>query len=193
MDKETRRCIRKAASEGVCVEAATEEVDLKKFYDLFSDYSVSRGFMVRSFKYQKMLWKSYIKKKHGQLLLAKYNGQIIGGTLNIMFGMKCLGMHGGTPYEYQKLKTNYALEWESIKWAKMSGCEWFSFRGVGTTPSQEYYKSHFLPEVVRLVGYYDLPLRPMLYKMFYFSEFSVLPRAWPYLMKFRKIHHNVEK
>jgi lipid II:glycine glycyltransferase (peptidoglycan interpeptide bridge formation enzyme) len=99
----------------------------------------------------------------------------------------------GTPYEYQKLQTYYAYVWESIRWAKAEGCSWYSFRGVGTTPTQEFFKKKFLPEVVGLVGYYDLPFSPLLYKAFYFGEFSLLPRAWPVLVNGRKLYNKVVK
>lgn len=193
LDGNTRRSIRKATKEGVSIVVANEEEDLKNYYHIFREHSVTKGFMVRGFEYQKKLWDEYIKINNGRLFLAKYKDDIIGGSLCIKYGRKCLAMHMGTPYRYQKLRTNYALEWESIKWAKTEGCSWFSFRGVGTTPSQEYFKSHFLPEVVKLIGYYDLPLRPNLYKIFHFMEFKVLPKAWPYLISMRDIFHKTRE
>jgi lipid II:glycine glycyltransferase (peptidoglycan interpeptide bridge formation enzyme) len=189
MDRDTRRCIRKAAKEGVSIEPATKKSELEKFYKIFSEHSMARGFMIRGYEYQSKLWDEYVEKGNGRLFLAMYKGEMIGGLISIQFARKHLAMHMGTPYRYQKLQSNYAYLWESIRWAKETGCLWFSFRGVGTTPSQEYFKSKFLPEVVRLVGYYDLPLKPTLYGMFNFSEFTVLPKAWPYLISMRdKLH-----
>jgi lipid II:glycine glycyltransferase (peptidoglycan interpeptide bridge formation enzyme) len=193
LDRDTRRCIRKAAKEGVSIEAGTTEEDLKTFYNIFKEFSVGKGFMSRGYEYQKTLWNTYIVNNMGRLFLAKYKGEIIGGLICIMFGRKCLAMHMGTPYQYQKLQTYYAYVWESIKWAKECGCVWYSFRGVGTTPSQEYFKSKFLPEVVSLVGYYDLPLRPFLYWLFYFGEFGLLPKALRVIMKLRKSLSRIRK
>jgi len=189
LDRDTRRCVRKAAKEGVSIEAAEKEEELKTFYEIFKEFSVSKGFMSRSYEYQKKLWDTYIKQDKGRLFLAKYQGKIIGGLICIMFSDKCLAMHMGTPYEYRRLQTYYAYVWASIKWAKERGCQWYSFRGVGTTPSQEYFKSKFLPEVVSLVGYYDLPNMTALYRAFYFAEFYILPRAWKYLISIREMLH----
>lgn len=186
MDRDTRRCIRKAAKEGVTIEPATEERELEKFYEIFSEHSMAKGFMIRGYQYQKRMWDEYVANGNGRLFLAKYKGEMIGGLICIQFARKCLAMHMGTPYRYQKLQSNYAYLWESIKWAKDTGCIWYSFRGVGTTPSQEYFKSKFLPEVVRLVGYYDLPMKPQLYKIYNYSEFTLLPRAWPYIITLRE-------
>lgn len=191
LDSDTRRCIRKAEREGVTVEAASTEEELKKFYEMFQEFSIGKGFMVRDYAYQRSLWERYIVEGNGKLFLAKYGGKIIGGCMFIMFAGKCLGMHMGSPYEYQKLQTNYAYLWESIKWAKNAGCSWYSFRGVGSTPTQESFKNKFQPEVVGLVGYYDYPFKPLLYKIFYLAEFVFLPRAWPFLVKGRKLYHAV--
>jgi len=193
LDRDTRRCIRKAAREGVQIEAATTVEELKTFYDIFKEFSVNKRFMSRDYEYQKCLWDMYIARGNGRLFLAKYQGRIIGGLICIMFGGRCLAMHMGTPYEYQKLQTYYAYVWESIKWAKEAGCSWYSFRGVGTTPSQEYFKKKFLPEVVGLVGYYDLPFHTLLYKMFYFGEFTLLEKTWPILVNGRKLYNMIIK
>jgi lipid II:glycine glycyltransferase (peptidoglycan interpeptide bridge formation enzyme) len=192
LDRDTRRCIRKAERDGVTIEPATEEDELKRFYGLFNEFSVGKGFMSRGYKYQKMLWDIFIVHGNGRLFLAKYNSEIIGGLICIMFGGKCLAMHMGTPYKYQKWQTYYAYVWEGIRWAKEKECSWFSFRGVGTTPTQEYFKKKFLPEVVSLVGYYDLPFRPFLYNLFYFGEFEVLQMAWPVIINLRRFYHKVK-
>ncbi len=188
LDRDTRRCIRKATKEGVTVEVATNEDQLREFYRIFRDFSMGKGFMSRGYEYQKRLWDSYITRDMGRLFLAKYEGKIIGGLICIMFGKKCLAMHMGTPYQYHKLQTYYAYLWESIKWAKGRGCSWYSFRGVGTTSSQEFFKSKFLPEVVSLMGYYDYPGLKVLYPIFYWGEFQALPRAWPFLVGLRKAY-----
>ncbi len=193
LDRDTRRCIRKAAREGVVIEAAVSEAELREFFTIFKEFSVNKRFMSRDYEYQKSLWDTYIVNGMGRLFLAKYEGKIIGGLICIMFGGKCLAMHMGTPYKYQKLQSNYAYVWESIRWAKEKGCTWYSFRGVGTTPGQEYFKRKFLPAVVSLVGYYDLPFRPFFYDLLYFCEFSVLPRALPLLVNARKLCNKIIK
>jgi len=192
-DREARRNIRKAAREGVVIEVAVSEAELQEFYTIFKEFSVKKGFMSRDYEYQKSLWDNYIANGMGRLFLAKYEGKIIGGLICIMFGRKCLAMHMGTSRQYQKLSSYYAYVWESIKWAREKGCTWYSFRGVGTTPTQEYFKRKFSPTVVSLVGYYDLPLRPFLYNLFYFCEFTLLPRALPLLVNARKLYNKIIK
>jgi lipid II:glycine glycyltransferase (peptidoglycan interpeptide bridge formation enzyme) len=189
--RDARRCVRKAAKEGVTIRSAETLDELKSFYTVFSHFTVNKGFMCRQYRYQEALWNEFVSKGDGRLFLCMYQGEIIGGLICLMFGGKCLAMHMGTPPQYNRLQTYYAYVWESIRWAKERGCRWYSFRGVGTTPSQEFFKRKFGPEVVPLVGYYDLPLRPVLYRAFYSLEFVILPRVWRTLMKVRKAYKSI--
>jgi lipid II:glycine glycyltransferase (peptidoglycan interpeptide bridge formation enzyme) len=187
IDRDARRCVRKAEKEGVTIRAAQTLDELKSFYQVFSQFTVGKGFMCRQYRYQEALWTEFVSRGDGRLFLATYKDQIIGGLLCLSFGGKCLAMHMGTPSRFNKLHTYYAYVWESIRWAKEKGCRWYSFRGVGTTPSQESFKKKFGPEVVPLIGYYDLPFRPFLYKLFCMVEFWVLPNVWRTLMHIRRI------
>ena len=185
-DRDTRRCIRKAEKDGVSILASEKISDLRAFYDIFHQFSVDKGFMCRSYQYQQALWKEYVANGNGQLFLAIYKGNIIGGIVCLSFGKKCLAMHMGTLPQYSKLHATYAFVWASIRWAKEKGCHWYSFRGIGTTPTQESFKRKFKPAAIALVGYYDLPFRPFLYKVFNFGEFELLPRIWRALMVLRR-------
>jgi lipid II:glycine glycyltransferase (peptidoglycan interpeptide bridge formation enzyme) len=186
LDNETRRRIRRGPKEGLTIEVAQTEDELRTFYEIFKGFAVGKGFMARRYEYQQKLWECYISRGRGRLLLAKYQGHIIGGLLCIAFGKKCLNMHMGTPYEYRHLQPYYSYVWESIRWAKSEGCVWWSFRGVGTTPTQEEFKRKWHPKVVALVGYYDRPFKPLLYRLFYWAEFTLLPASWPLIVKTRK-------
>ena len=187
LDRDTRRCIRKGAKDGLSIEPATSEADLRAFYDIFQDFTVHKEFMARGYAYQHKLWTTYVERGRGRLFLAKFEGKVIGGLICILFGRTCVAMHMGTPYRYHKLHAYYAYVWESIRWAKESGCRWYSFRGVGTTPTQEAFKRKFNPKVVPLAGYFDYAFRPWLYRVFYWGEFTLLPASWPLLVKTRKL------
>jgi lipid II:glycine glycyltransferase (peptidoglycan interpeptide bridge formation enzyme) len=193
IDRDARRCVRKAYKEKVSIRPADSVEELRRFYDIFKEFSVVKGFMSRGLAYQESLWKEFISRGDGRLFLAIYEGRIIGGLICLMFGRKCLAMHMSTPYAHQKLQTYYAYVWESIKWAKENDCCWYSFRGAGSSRSQEQFKKKFGPEMVRLAGYYDLPFHPMLYRLLYATEFDLLPRIWRLLMKVREGCQGVSK
>jgi len=186
LDRQARKAVRKSRKQGVTVRHATSLDELDIFYKLFKEFTVEKSFMSRGYAYQKSLWKEYIMRGNGKLFVAVYENQIVGGLICIIFGKKCLAMHMGTPYIYQNLRSNDAYVWEGIRWAKEKGCVWFSFRGEGSSSNEKRFKKKFGPEVVSLIGYYDLPFYPFLYRLFYLAEFEVLPRVLPVLMRIRK-------
>lgn len=186
LDRDARRCVRKAGREGVEIRAAKSLDELKAFYLIFREFSAGKGFLCRKLEYQEALWRQFLEKGLGRLFLAIYREKVIGGLICLMFAGRCLAMHMGTPYEYQKLQTYYAYVWESMRWAKEHGCHWYSFRGVGTTPAQENFKRKFQPKVVSLVGYYDLPMMGTLYAAMNSVEFYLLPFSLKSVLKIRK-------
>ena len=190
LDRDTRRCVRKAKKEGVTIQRARTLGELATFYQIFRQFSADKGFLCRQYRYQEALWKEFIEKANGDLFLAIYKDKIIGGLICLRQHQKCVAMHMGTPPQYNKLQTYYAYVWESIRWAKEKGCHWYSFRGVGTTATQERFKRKFGPRVVSLAGYYDLPFKPILYRIFKFVEFQLLPKVYRTIMLLRKNFYN---
>ena len=193
LPKNTRTATRKARREGVVIEPATSKADLAEFYEMFRQFSLERNFMVRDFAYQERLWDTYLQQCMGRLLVARYQGKVIGGSLDLLFAGKCLGMHGGSLYAHRGLGIDDAVNSEVIMWAKEKGCAWYSFRGLGSTPSQEAYKRKFMISVVSQVGYYDLPFKPVLYRLFYWAEFTLLPFSWPLIIRLRRLASRVMK
>jgi len=186
LDRQARKAVRKSRKQGVDILHGQTLSDLAIFYKFFREFTVEKGFMSRSYAYQRSLWEEYVTRGNGSLFIAVYQSQIVGGLICLIFGKKCLAMHMGTPYQYQHLRPNDAYVWEAIRYAKEKGCKWFSFRGVGSSPTEKKFKKKFGPEVVSLVGYYDLPFYAFLYRLFYLVEFEILPRVWPVLMSIRK-------
>jgi peptidoglycan pentaglycine glycine transferase (the first glycine) len=187
LDRKTRASIRKAQASDTTVQAASTKAELREFYRAFQEFSTERGFMVRPYAYQEKLWDTYLMGGMGRLLVVKNQEMIVGGYLCLLFAGKCLFLHMGTPNRFRNLYSDDAGVWACIKWAKEQGCSWFSFRGVGTTSAQEAFKRKFNPKTVALVGYYDLSFKPLLYKMFYWCEFTLLPWSWPLIVRTRRL------
>jgi len=187
LPKNTRAAVRKVQRESVVIEPATTEAEVRAFYEMFRQFSIERNFMVRNYAYQEKLWNTYLQRGMGRLLVAKHQGKVVGGSLDLLFAGKCLGMHGGSLQAYRGLRIDDALNCEAIMWAKEKDCFWYSFRGLGSTSSQEAYKRKFMTNVVSLVGYYDLPFRRVLYRLFYWAEFTLLPLAWPMIIRARRL------
>jgi peptidoglycan pentaglycine glycine transferase (the first glycine) len=95
-----RRDIRRAQREELIIEPATTKAELEEFYRVFHEFTIEKGFMARAYAYQEKLWDTYLQQGMGRLLLAKHQGEIVGGSIDIAFAGKCLHMHVGAPKRY---------------------------------------------------------------------------------------------
>lgn len=185
IDPKARTGVRKARKEGVIIRPAENLSEVRGFYDVYKKFAVDKGFLLRGFDYQQRLWDEFISRKKGILTLSIYDGEIIGGQICLISGPMCVEMHRGVSYKYHRLRVNEALVWDGICWAKANGCEWYCQRGAGS-PSLQQFKKKFNSQLISLAGYYDLPFYPMIYRIWVFFEFNILPSAVRCLMVARR-------
>ena len=69
---------------------------------------------------------------------------------------------------------NHLLQWEAIRWAKQHGCTSYDFWGApdNLDPEDRMYgvyrfKEGFGAQLIRTVGAWDFPLRPVLYALYH--------------------------
>lgn len=185
IDPKARTGVRKAKKEGVIIRPAKNLEEVKAFHAVYKRFAIQKGFLFRDISYQESLWNEFISRGQGMLSLSILDGEIIGGQICLVFGELCVEMHRGVLQKYQKLRVNEALVWEGIRWAKGSGCRWYCQRGVGAGPLQKF-KQKFRPQLVSLVGYYDLCFYPLIYDAIMFLEFKVMPSAVNALLRLRR-------
>jgi peptidoglycan pentaglycine glycine transferase (the first glycine) len=106
------------------------------------------------------------------LLLAEYEGEPIAGSTIAILGAWGWNLHSGSSgqSEHRKLRPNYLLQWECMRWVKAHGGEHYDWRTIPDVlePGEELYgvyefKRGFGGEVRRVMPTQDLPLRPALY------------------------------
>src|SRR6185437_2099478 len=106
------------------------------------------------------------------LLLAEYDGEPIAAATVAVLGKWSWNLHSGSSGqpEHRKLRPNYLLQWECMRWVKAHGGERYDWRTIPDVlePGQELYgvyefKRGFGGEVRRVMPTQDLPLRPALY------------------------------
>lgn len=117
-----RRAIRKAKSEGVVVQISQKVEDLREFFELHLG--------IRKYKYRLLaqpyaffenIWRHFVEVGSGALMLATYQGDIIGG---VMF----LEWKDGLYYKFNasaptrlSFRPNDLLIWEGIRYGKAKG------------------------------------------------------------------------
>jgi lipid II:glycine glycyltransferase (peptidoglycan interpeptide bridge formation enzyme) len=106
------------------------------------------------------------------LFIAEHEGTPVAAATVAVLGKWSWNLHSGssgTP-EHRKLRPNYLLQWECMRWAKSRGAEYYDWRTIPDVlkPGEELYgvyefKRGFGGSVRRVLPTYDLVVRPQIY------------------------------
>ncbi len=174
-----RQNIRSGARKGVTVRLGSGEADLDAFYRLL----VETGERDRFFVYPKALFRDMLANYSAEraerdgtarmaLLLAEHEGVPVAAATVAVLGTWAWNLHSGSSGvpEHRKLRPNYLLQWECMRWAKAQGAEYYDWRTIPDVlePGQELYgvyefKRGFGGFERRVVPTHDLVLRPAVY------------------------------
>ena len=172
MKSKTRYNIRLAGRKGVVVREATA-VDLPVLLQMYQETSERDGFAIRPDAYYLDAWQSFLSAGMGQPLIAEYEGEPLGGVFLVRFGDRVIYMYGASTSKERNRMPNYLLQWEAIRWAKAQGAKVYDFWGAPDEFVETdrlwgvwRFKDGFNGQVVRHIGAWDYPQRPLLYKLY---------------------------
>lgn len=174
-----RQNIRSGARKGLTVRLGSGEADLDAFYKLLAETGARDKFYV----YPKALFRDMLEHysaeaaqrdatAHMALLLAEHEGVPIAAATVAVLGAWSWNLHSGSSgqAEHRKLRPNYLLQWECMRWAKAQGADYYDWRTIPDVlkPGEELYgvyefKRGFGGFERRVLPTQDLPLRPLLY------------------------------
>ncbi len=166
----TRYNVRLAERKGVTVSIGGRE-DLKKFHEIMVVTGTRDEFVVRNLEYFEKMY-DHLAPENLRLYQAHYDGQIIAGTLAILYGNKVWYLYGASSNEFRNVMPNYLLQWEMIKWAIENKCDIYDFRGVSgdldeSNPLYGLYrfKKGFNGKFTEFVGDIDYVFNPFMYHL----------------------------
>jgi CelD/BcsL family acetyltransferase involved in cellulose biosynthesis len=122
LDSSARRAISKAQRDGVIVRPAERKDDLRAFFALH--------LRVRKYKYRLLaqpyaffekIWEHFIAKQKGVLMMALYQGKLIGGVLFLEWQNKLYYKFNASEPEHLFHRPNDLLIWEGIKYGHGKG------------------------------------------------------------------------
>lgn len=177
-----RQNIRAGGRKGVTVRLGSGEADLDAFYRLLAETGQRDKFYV----YPKDLFRQMLEHysaeaaerdatAHMVLLLAEHEGVPIAAATVAVLGKWSWNLHSGSSGlpEHRKLRPNYLLQWECMRWAKAQGADYYDWRTIPDKlePGQELYgvyefKRGFGGFERRVLPTQDLPLRPLTYRLY---------------------------
>jgi lipid II:glycine glycyltransferase (peptidoglycan interpeptide bridge formation enzyme) len=125
-----RNDIRRAIRCGVSVDLAKSRDDVTAYYTVYVDWARRRRLQITG--EEKFLEEFFTTRRNRQLLLARYNGEVIAGVV--------LRFFPGGVAEYAArsflqsalhLKPNDLLHWRAIEWAYAEGLTQYNLGGPG--------------------------------------------------------------
>ena len=179
MKQKTRYNVRLATRKGVKIRAGTDE-DFGLLYRMYTETADRDGFVIRDESYYRIAWGTFYEQGMADPLIAEVDGEPIAGLVNLRFGKKAWYMYGMSREAHREKMPNYLLQWEAIRRAKAAGCTVYDLWGAPdkfekSDPMWGVYrfKEGLGGKVVRHIGAWDLPIRPLLYQLY----IKLLPRV----------------
>jgi peptidoglycan pentaglycine glycine transferase (the first glycine) len=153
--------------------------DLPLFYEMYTTTSARDEFIIRPFSYYADAWGSFVSGGRAQLLLARYEGEVLGGLILFHFGDKAWYMYGASTDRHRNLMPNHLLQWEAMRWAKEQGYSFYDMWGAPDVLEESdplwgvyRFKEGFGGEFASYIGAYDFAASRPLYWLYT----AVMPR-----------------
>jgi len=186
MKSKTRYNVRLAGRRGVAVRPATDLEEVALFYDMLLETAQRDGFGIHTPAYYEAVYRLLNDAGQGVLLLAERKGEVLAALWVAAFGSGAVYLYGASRAEGQRHMPSYLLQWEAMRWARSRGCARYDLWGIpdaiagGENEREDLreknvrdglwgvyrFKQGFGGRLVRLVGAYDLPYRPWLYRLY---------------------------
>jgi lipid II:glycine glycyltransferase (peptidoglycan interpeptide bridge formation enzyme) len=185
--KSVRNEIAAAQRRGVSVRVAHDRADVVAFHRIMVTAGREKGYPVRPLARLEALWRAYVVRGNGVLLLTESQGALVGGLLGTRMGNRAYLQSAAVVRTDARIYQGPLVYWEFIRWAKAAGCVHLDWGGSGTrfpprATDQGYglyqFKAGFGSALHYSAPYHDLVFRPQLYRLGRAFERWALPRAW---------------
>ncbi|MEV5124673.1 peptidoglycan bridge formation glycyltransferase FemA/FemB family protein [Streptomyces decoyicus] len=176
MNQQWRRNIKKAAKEGVEVTAGDgSPQDLKAFHDLYVHTAERDHFTPRPLRYFETMFAALSAEdpERIKLYLAHHQGDLVAATILVRVGAHAVYAYGASATAKREVRGSNACQWAMIRDSLAAGCDVYDLRGITPTLDADdphvglvQFKVGTGGQATRYVGEWDLPLRPMVYRVF---------------------------
>jgi peptidoglycan pentaglycine glycine transferase (the first glycine) len=180
MKQKTRYNVRLAGRKGVSVRRGTPD-DFEMLYRMYAETAVRDGFSIRGKDYYFAVWETFFEGGMLIPLIAEVEGDPVAGLMLFTHGPTAYYLYGMSREVHRNLMPTYLLQWEAIRAAKEKGSTRYDLWGAPDVFDETdslwgvyRFKRGLGGEVVRTIGAWDLPLRPLL--------FALYTQVWPRIM-----------
>jgi lipid II:glycine glycyltransferase (peptidoglycan interpeptide bridge formation enzyme) len=172
MKSKTRYNIRLAERRGVSIRQG-DVPDIDLLYQMYAHTAVRDDFLIRNQAYYQTVWQSFFESDLAKPLIAEVDGQPVGAVIVFKFGERAWYFYGMSLDEHREKMFNYRLQWEAMLYAKSAGCQEYDMWGAPDEFNEDdpmwgvyRFKDGFGGKVVRTIGAWDFPVRPIIYRLY---------------------------
>ena len=182
MKSKTRYNIRLSFRKGVIVKKTGID-SLDDWYGLYEETSLRDKITIHSKSYYKKIFElsldenSLKEKPEIVLFRADYNDKLLAGIIVAVYGNRATYLYGASSNKNRNLMPAYALQWEALKYAKEKCCTEYDMFGIPPEDNPDHpmsglyrFKTGFGGDILHRPGCWDLPLKPVVYKVYRWAE-----------------------
>jgi peptidoglycan pentaglycine glycine transferase (the first glycine) len=184
MKQKTRYNVRLAGRRGVELRIGTVD-DLPMLYRMYAETSLRDGFVIRDESYYQTVWRTFMQpstfdlQPKAELIIAEVDGEPVAAVWVFYFGQRAYYVYGMSRDAHREKMPTYLLQWEAMRRAKAAGCTAYDLWGAPEVFDESdsmwgvyRFKEGLGGQVVRTLGAWDYPARPLWYRLYT----QVLPR-----------------
>lgn len=172
MKQKTRYNLRLAQRKGVTVRRGGQ-ADFSLLYQMYAETSVRDDFVIRPEVYYTQVWGTFLERQMADVLIAEVEGAPVAALVLFYFAGKAYYLYGMSRTEHREKMPNYLLQWEAIRQARAAGCQVYDLWGAPDVfaPGDSLWNVFRFKEglggrVLRTIGAWDYPCRPVLYSLY---------------------------
>lgn len=185
LKQKTRYNIRLAERKGVSVRLGTLD-DSKLLYRMYAETAHRDGFVLRDENYYLDLWATFMQAGLAEPLVAEVDNEPAAAVVIFRFAGGAWYFNGMSRPAHREKMPNHLLQWEALRRAKAAGAAFYDMWGAPDIFDERdplwgvyRFKEGYGGEVVRHIGAWDLPVRPVMYRLYA----QILPRILDWMRR----------
>ncbi|MEJ6489476.1 peptidoglycan bridge formation glycyltransferase FemA/FemB family protein [Leucobacter sp. USCH14] len=175
LGKKARNAVNRAARDGIVVSRVEPTAEHSAaLFQLLRETAEGR-FVLRSEQYYREFWERFSRGGVGQMFLAHRDGALVAGAYAMALGDKTTYKDGASVRAKTAYGASHALQWEVIRWANERGATVHDLCGAPPSDRADdrehplfgvgQFKRSFAPQITDYAGAFDLPLKPLAYRV----------------------------
>ncbi len=178
MHPKTRYNLKVAQKHDVVVRENNSKTAFDEYLRLHQETTGRQGFYAHNIQYHQTMWRIMRENGIAHLFTATYQGKTLAAWIIFAWGKTLYYPYGTSSREHRDVMAPTLLLWEIARWGKARGYTSFDLWGaLGPNPDPKdpwfgfhRFKLGFNPELLELVGSYDLVVRPFLYTLYTIAD-----------------------